>query len=402
METKPKSKNIVQNTTIKNDIEKKGGLLSFFHEMTYIERRILMLEQKDEQLLIDLTSARGVPGNEEEVREVFKAYAKDYADEIIFDGLGSVIAKHGQDENSPRIFISGHMDEVGFMVTKITEKGFIEFQTLGGWWSQVMLAQQVEIKTREGKLIHGVIGCKPPHVLSVEARNKPYDIKDMFIDVGGSSEEEVKSWGVRPGDMITPYIEYKRLNDSKFLLAKAWDNRVGTAVALRVLENLAKDGHPNQLFAGSDVMEEVGLRGARTSTYLANPEIAFALDTGTAGDTPGMTPKEADSVLGKGPQILIFDASMVPHKKLLNFVTDVAEELEIPFQYTVIAGGGTDAGQMHLTRQGIPSLAITVPVRYLHSHTSVIHEDDYLNTVKLVTEVVRRLDRTTVDQILSY
>ena len=402
METKPKSKNIVQNTTIKNDIEKKGGLLSFFHEMTYTERRILMLEQKDEQLLIDLTSARGVPGNEEEVREVFKAYAKDYADEIIFDGLGSVIAKHGQDENSPRIFISGHMDEVGFMVTKITEKGFIEFQTLGGWWSQVMLAQQVEIKTREGKLIHGVIGCKPPHVLSVEARNKPYDIKDMFIDVGGSSEEEVKSWGVRPGDMITPYIEYKRLNDSKFLLAKAWDNRVGTAVALRVLENLAKDGHPNQLFAGSDVMEEVGLRGARTSTYLANPEIAFALDTGTAGDTPGMTPKEADSVLGKGPQILIFDASMVPHKKLLNFVTDVAEELEIPFQYTVIAGGGTDAGQMHLTRQGIPSLAITVPVRYLHSHTSVIHEDDYLNTVKLVTEVVRRLDRATVDQILSY
>lgn len=402
METKPKSKNIVQNTTIKNDIEKKGGLLSFFHEMTYIERRILMLEQKDEQLLIDLTSARGVPGNEEEVREVFKTYAKDYADEIIFDGLGSVIAKHGQDENSPRIFISGHMDEVGFMVTKITEKGFIEFQTLGGWWSQVMLAQQVEIKTREGKLIHGVIGCKPPHVLSVEARNKPYDIKDMFIDVGGSSEEEVKSWGVRPGDMITPYIEYRRLNDSKFLLAKAWDNRVGTAVALRVLENLAKDGHPNQLFAGSDVMEEVGLRGARTSTYLANPEIAFALDTGTAGDTPGMTPKEADSVLGKGPQILIFDASMVPHKKLLNFVTDVAEELEIPFQYTVIAGGGTDAGQMHLTRQGIPSLAITVPVRYLHSHTSVIHEDDYLNTVKLVTEVVRRLDRTTVDQILSY
>lgn len=383
-------------------LEKKGGLLSFFHEKIYTERRILMLDQKDEQLLIDLTSARGVPGNEEEVREVFKAYAKDYSDEIIFDGLGSVIAKHGQDENSPRIFISGHMDEVGFMVTNITEKGFVEFQTLGGWWSQVMLAQQVEIKTREGKLIHGVIGCKPPHVLSVEARNKPYDIKDMFIDVGGSSEEEVKSWGVRPGDMITPYIEYKRLNDSKFLLAKAWDNRVGTAVALRVLENLVKDGHPNQLFAGSDVMEEVGLRGARTSTYLANPEIAFALDTGTAGDTPGMTSKEADSVLGKGPQILIFDASMIPHKKLLNFVTDVAEELEIPFQYTVIAGGGTDAGQMHLTRHGIPSLAITVPVRYLHSHTSVIHEDDYLNTVKLVTEVVRRLDRATVDQILSY
>lgn len=149
-------------------------------------------------------------------------------------------------------------------------------------------------------------------------------------------------------------------------------------------------------------MEEVGLRGARTSTHLVNPDIAIALDTGTAGDTPGMTPKEADSVLGKGPQVLIFDASMIPHKKLLNFVIGVAEEMEIPFQYTVIAGGGTDGGAMHQTRNGVPSIAITVPVRYLHSHTSVIHEDDYLNTVKLVTEVVRRLDDAAVKEILSY
>jgi putative aminopeptidase FrvX len=115
-----------------------------------------------------------------------------------------------------------------------------------------------------------------------------------------------------------------------------------------------------------------------------------------------MTPKEADSVLGKGPQVLIFDASMIPHKKLLNFVINVAEELEIPFQYTVITGGGTDAGQMHLTRDGVPSIAITVPVRYLHSHTSIIHEDDYLNTVKLVTEVVRRLDDKKVNELRSY
>ena len=201
---------------------------------------------------------------------------------------------------------------------------------------------------------------------------------------------------------MTPYIEYKRLNDSKYLLAKAWDNRIGTAVSLKVLENLAKEGHPNILFAGSNVQEEVGLRGARTSTHLVNPDIAFALDTGTAGDTPGMTPKEADSVLGEGPQILIFDASMIPHRKLRDFVIDVAEELDIPFQYTVITGGGTDAGMQHLTRNGVPSLAITVATRYLHSHTSIIHEDDYLNTVKLVTEVVKRLDADKVKELTSY
>lgn len=360
------------------------------------------MEKKEEELLIELTQARGVPGNEEEVREVFKNYASEFAEDIFFDGLGSVIAKHTGAGGGPKIFISGHMDEVGFMVTKITKKGFIEFQTLGGWWGQVMLSQQVEIKTRAGRMIHGVIGSKPPHVLSPEARKQPYDVKEMFIDIGATSEEEAKAWGIRPGDMITPYINYQRLNGGKFLLAKAWDNRIGTAVSLRVLENLAKEGHPNCLFAGSDVMEEVGLRGARTSTHLVNPDIAIALDTGTAGDTPGMTPKEADSELGKGPQVLIFDASMIPHKKLVNFVTDVAEELAIPFQYTVITGGGTDAGQMHVTRDGVPSIAITVPVRYLHSHTSIIHEDDYLNTVRLVTEVVRRLDEKTVKKIRCY
>ncbi|MDR0922292.1 MAG: M42 family metallopeptidase [Lactobacillales bacterium] len=361
-----------------------------------------MLEKNEENLLIQLTNAKSVPGNEEEVREIFKEYAKDYADELLFDGLGSVIAKHTGVENGPKVFFASHMDEVGFMVTTITDKGFIKFQTLGGWWGQVMLAQQVSIKTRDGKIIHGVIGSKPPHVLTAEARNKPYDVADMFIDVGGSSKEEVESWGVTPGDMITPYIDYQRLNGSKFLLAKAWDNRIGTAVTLRVLENLAKEGHPNILFAGANVQEEVGLRGAQTSTHLVNPDIAFALDTGTAGDTPGMTPKEADSVLGKGPQIFIYDASMIPQRKLRDFVIDIAEEQNIPYQLTVITGGGTDAGRMHLSQNGVPSLALAVPVRYLHSHTSVIHEDDYLNMVKLVTEVVRRLDKEAVDEIRNY
>lgn len=361
-----------------------------------------ILEKNEEQLLIDLTNAKGVPGNEGEVREVFKQYAEPFADKIMYDGLGSVIAKRVGDKEGPKIYFSGHLDEVGFMVTQITEKGFIKFQTLGGWWGQVMLAQQVQIKTGKGDLYHGVIGSKPPHVLTAEARKQPYDVAEMFIDIGASSDKQVAEWGIKPGDMITPYIEYRRMNDTKFMLAKAWDNRIGTAVSLRVLENLATEGHPNILFAGSDVQEEVGLRGAQTSTHLVDPDIAFALDTGTAGDTPGMTPKEADSELGKGPQILIFDASMIPHKKLRDFVIQVAEENNIPFQYTVITGGGTDAGRMHLTRNGVPSLAITVPVRYLHSHTSMIHEDDYLNTVKLVTEVVKRLDKEMVEKLRSY
>ncbi|MGK0551321.1 M42 family metallopeptidase [Enterococcus faecalis] len=356
----------------------------------------------EDQMLIDLTNAKGIAGNEEEVREVFKKYAVPYADKFLYDGLGSVIAEHVGVPQGPRIYISGHLDEVGFMVTKITEKGFIEFQPVGGWWGQVMLAQQVTVKTSKGLVYHGVIGSKPPHVLTPEVRNKPYDLADMFIDIGAASACQVAEWGIKPGDMITPYIEYRRMNGTKFLLAKAWDNRIGTAVSLKVLENLAKEGHPNVLFAGSDVQEEVGLRGAQTSTHLVDPDLALALDTGTAGDTPKMTTKEADSVLGAGPQILIYDASMIPHKKLRDFVIGIAEEQNISFQYTVITGGGTDAGRMHVSKDGVPSLAITVPVRYLHSHTSIIHEDDYVNTVKLVTEVVKRLDRQTVVQLTSY
>lgn len=360
------------------------------------------MDKKEELMLQELTSARGVPGNEEEVRDLFVKYATPHADKMLFDGLGGVMARRNGDKEGPRVMIMGHMDEVGFMVTQITEKGFLKFQTLGGWWNQVMLAQQVQIKTGKGEIIHGVIGCKPPHVLSAEARKTPYDIADMFIDIGATSADEVKEWGILPGDMVTPYTEYRRLNGSKYLLAKAWDNRIGTAVSLKVLETLANEGHPNILFAGSNVQEEVGLRGSRTSTHLANPEIAIALDTGTAGDTPGMTAKESMSELGKGPQILIFDASMIPHRKLRDFVIDVADELNIPYQLEVVAGGGTDAGTAHITRDGIPSLAITVSTRYLHSHTSVIHEDDYLNTVKLVTEVVRRLDKETVEKIRLY
>lgn len=357
------------------------------------------MDKKELQLLKDLTDAKGVPGNEGQVRDVFVKYAEKNADKVFYDGLGSVIAKQVGDKEGPKVLFAGHLDEVGFMVTGITEEGFLKFQTLGGWWSQVMLAQQVEITTGKNKVIHGVIGCKPPHVLTVEVRNKAYDIQDMFIDIGATSKDEAMEWGVKPGDMVTPYIEFKRLNDSKFLLAKAWDNRIGLAVTLRVLENLKASGHPNIAFGAGDVQEEVGLRGAKTATYLVDPDIAFALDTGTAGDTPGMTAKEADSKLGQGPQIIIYDASMVAHKELRDFVVSVAEELDIPFQYTVIARGGTDAGSQHVTRNGMPALAITVATRYLHSHTSVIHEDDYLNTVKLVTEVVKRLDRKTVEKI---
>lgn len=188
-------------------------------------------------MLKELTDANAVPGNEREAREVMFRYLQPHADNINYDNLGSIIGVLNGNEDDPKIMITGHLDEVGFMVKKITDNGFIKFQTLGGWFSQVMLSQQVTITNSKGEKYHGIIGSKPPYLLPLEARKKSVEIKDMFIDLGVASKEEVDNLGIRPGDMITPYIEFRSLANDKYLLAKAWDNRIGCAIVIDVLED---------------------------------------------------------------------------------------------------------------------------------------------------------------------
>ncbi|WP_445478057.1 M42 family metallopeptidase [Lysinibacillus irui] len=351
------------------------------------------------QMFKDLTDANGIAGNERAPREVMKKYIAPYADTVETDNLGSVIAKKVGDENGPKIVVAGHLDEVGFMVTQIDDKGFIKFQTVGGWWSQVMLAQRVTITTRKGDEVIGVIGSKPPHILPADVRNKVVDIKDMFIDVGAASKDEVLEWGVRPGDMVTPYFEFNVMKNDKYLLAKAWDNRIGCAIAIDVMKALQNEKHPNILYSVGNVQEEVGLRGAKTATHKIQPDIGFAVDVGVAGDTPGVTAKESTSKMGAGPQIVVYDASMVSHRGLREFVLDVADEHNIPYQFEAMAGGGTDAGSIHVTANGVPALSIGIATRYIHSHAGILHRDDYDNAVKLMVEVIKKLDRDAVNKI---
>ncbi|GGC93400.1 peptidase M28 [Thalassobacillus devorans] len=349
-------------------------------------------------MLKDLTDAKSIPGHEKEARDVMKKYITPFADEVYTDNLGSLIAKKSGDTNGPKVMVAGHLDEVGFMVTRIDENGFVYFQTVGGWWSQVMLAQRVTIVTRE-ETVTGVIGSKPPHILPPEARKKPVEIKDMFIDIGASSKEEAKEFGVRPGDSVVPYFEFTQMKNEKMLLAKAWDNRIGCAIAIEVLKQLKNEKHPNTVYGVGTVQEEVGLRGARTSAHAINPDIAFGVDVGIAGDTPGVSDKDASSKMGEGPQIILYDASMVSHKGLRDLVTDTADEKEIPYQFDAIAGGGTDSGAIHLTANGVPALSITIATRYIHSHAAMLHRDDFENAVKLIVEVIKKLDADTVKEI---
>lgn len=349
-------------------------------------------------MLKDLTDARAISGNEKEAREVMEKYITPVADEVETDHLGSLVAKKIGDAEGPKIMVAGHLDEVGFMVTRIDENGFIYFQTIGGWWSQVMLAQRVTITTKEGD-ITGVIGSKPPHILSPEARKKPVDIKDMFIDVGASSKEEAEQFGVQPGDSIVPYFEFTPLKNEKMLLAKAWDNRIGCAIAIEVLKQLQNEAHPNTVYGVGTVQEEVGLRGAKTSAHFIQPDLAFGVDVGIAGDTPGISDKEADSKLGEGPQVILYDASMISHKGVRDLVVETAKERDIPFQYSTMAGGGTDSGSIHLTADGVPALSITVATRYIHSHAAILHRDDFENAVKLIVEVIKQVDQSAMETI---
>jgi len=349
-------------------------------------------------MLKDLTDANGIPGNEKEVRDVMEKYIKDYADEVYTDHLGSLIARKSGNANGPKVMVAGHLDEVGFMVTRIDDKGFLFFQTVGGWWNQVMLAQRVTVMTKAGN-ITGVIGSKPPHILTPEARKKPVDIKDMFIDIGASSKEEAEQFGVRPGDSVVPYFEFTQMNNEKMLLAKAWDNRIGCAIAIDVLKQLQDVDHPNTVYGVGTIQEEVGLRGAKTSANFIEPDIGFGVDVGIAGDTPGITDKEADSKLGEGPQIILYDASMISHKGVRELVISTAEENNIPFQYSSMPGGGTDSGSIHLTGEGVPSLSITVPTRYIHTNAAILHRNDFENAVKLIVEVIKKLDNDMVEKI---
>ncbi|NTU85832.1 MAG: M42 family metallopeptidase [Chloroflexales bacterium] len=351
------------------------------------------------QMLKELAEAPGVSGQEEAVRRVMRRHLEPLG-EILTDNLGSVIARKEGPAGGPKLMIAGHLDEIGFMVTRVTDEGYLKFQTLGGWWEQVMLAHRVEVYTRQGPVI-GVIGSKPPHILDSNERNKVVDRKTMFIDIGAASKAEAEGWGVRPGDPVVPVGPFAQMRNPDLLMSKAWDNRFGCALAIETLRRLRGQQHPNTVYAVGTVQEEVGLRGAMTTTNVIQPDIGIALDTGIAGDMPGVGVDEAAGKLGGGPVILLYDGSMIAHTGLRNLVIDVAEAEGLPLQFDKMPGGGTDGGRMHLFGAGVPTVVLGVAVRYIHTHTAIMHRRDFDQAAQLLVALVSRLDAETVARLKS-
>ncbi len=355
---------------------------------------------RTEKLLKELVEAFGPPGFEDEVREIVKREFQR-ADEVLTDRLGSVIAvKRGSSER-PRILFAGHMDEVGLIVKGFTKEGFVKVEALGGWTTDQLIGQRVRVRTQKGDF-YGVIGTLPPHLRrSEEERRKLPELKELFVDFGVDKDFDVrKELGIRIGDPIVPVGDFLITGNPEVYMAKAFDDREGVARLVRILDEIENQSHPNTVYLAAVVQEEVGLRGAGTSAWVVEPDVAIALDVSLAEDVPGLE-SYTDARFGGGVTIVVTDRTMVAHRRFRDFLVSVAEEENIPYHLATVMGG-YDTGRIHLLREGVPSAVLGVPSRYIHGFNSMIHRDDFDAAVKLAVALIQRLDEKTLQDFLAY
>lgn len=349
-----------------------------------------------EVLMQEFTEAVGVPGYEKDIFELMHRHLEPFAD-IERDRLGSLIARLEKGRETPRVMLSAHMDEVGFMVSHFSGT-FIKFNPLGGWWAPRVLGLPVRIRTRRGD-VPGVIASRSPFHMDERERKEHPKIKDLYIDVGITGKAKPESLGIRPGDPVVPFFPFTVLKGGKSYMAKAWDDRIGCVMIVEVLRKLARAKLPNAVYGVGTVQEEVGIRGAVTSGRRIDPDVCLALEVNVAQDIPG-SPDGSPEKLGAGVSICVYDATLIPNTKLRDLVAGVAESKKIPYHFSAIPFGGTDGGKVHLNRYGVPTLVIAVPTRYIHSAAGILHRKDFDNAVRLVAEVVKRLDGATVQGLI--
>ncbi|MEN3014577.1 MAG: M42 family metallopeptidase [bacterium] len=346
----------------------------------------------NKEFLFKLLQSFGPSGYESEASIVWKEYTSKFADEVFTDFHGNSFAQINKDSQI-RVLLSGHIDEIGFMVSQITEEGFIKFVPIGGWDSQIPQGQRVWIKsTKTGQKIPGGIAKKPIHLLKEETeRNKVLKIEDMWIDIGAKSKQEVEEI-ISIGDpIVLAYEPIEIMNQN--IMSRAIDNRVGAFVVAEVLRMLKEMGVKCNVYSVATVQEEIGLRGAYTSAYRVNPHIGIAVDVTFVSDDPGTKDSAkiiGDIKVGKGPVI-----SRGPNinPKLFQIHEEVAKKYEIPYQIQPAPRGtGTDANIIQLTREGPATSLISIPTRYLHTPVEICNLQDLDNTVKIIAYTIKHIE----------
>lgn len=351
------------------------------------------------QLLQTLADAPGPPGFEEPVRKIMVERMKPFADKISYDGLGSVIAVQGS--SGPRVMVDAHMDELGGMIRRITPNGFLTMQMLGGWLDQALVDQRWIIIGSKGP-VRAVTGIRDIHLAPQEERNRVYPRDSLFLDVGAKTETEVRALGVEPGDPVVPDAPFFVMNGTNNYTGKGWDDRVGCAVIIETMRRLASAPHPNQIFYAATVQEELGVRGAHTSSELIKPELGIAIEGGVVKDAPGTHPEESQVILGNGPGLFLYDSSALPNRKLVAFVKQIAADKSIPLQFDLVQGYGDDSSEIQKSNGGVPTVNLVVPARYTHAHNGVINRRDFDQMVELMVAVLQKLDANAVARIRDF
>ncbi len=321
------------------------------------------------QLVKRLTQTYGPSGHEQHVRELIREEIRNLTDEVRVDALGNLIARRKGSGAAPRkkVMLAAHMDEIGVIATHVDEKGFLRFAPLGGVYPLTLFGHRVIF----GNGTIGVIGREKKDIKNGEVK-----MDQLFIDVGA---RDTASSPVQVGDAACFWRDYADMGER--MISKAMDDRIGCAVLIDILRQLGKS--PHDLHFVFTVQEEVGLRGATTSTYGVQPDIAIAVDVTDTGDTPESNTMAV--ALGKGPAIKVKDTGMLAHPALKNLLVQTASEAKIPFQLEVLTAGSTDAAAMQLSREGVPAGVISIATRYVHTPSEMVDYEDVQNAVKLLT-----------------
>jgi putative aminopeptidase FrvX len=347
-------------------------------------------------LMKQFTEAPGPPGAEGPVRKLVVESMKPYADKIMYDGLGSVIAQQGT--SGPKIMVDAHMDELGGMVRHIRSDGYISVQMLGYWLQQALADQRWMVIGSKGPVL-AVTELLDAHVAGGRATTPT----EYFLDVGARNAADVTALGISPGDPMVPVSDFAILPNQRYL-AKAWDDRVGCIAMVEALRRLHGQPHENQIFYTATIQEEgsIEMRGAATSAHIINPDIGIALEVGITNDTPGNKPEAALETLGGGPGIMMYSFSEYPNRNLVHFVEQVAAESHISLQLDFVEGFGDDAGAIKLNGSGVPVTTLLVPTRSTHTHNGIIDRADFDRTVDLLVLLLQRLDAPTVARIKNF
>jgi putative aminopeptidase FrvX len=342
-------------------------------------------------LLKELSEARGVSGNEGAVRRLIQDALADHVDEQRVDALGNLICvKKGTGDGSvwPRkVMVAAHMDEVGFIIGGFNSDGTLRFAQVGGLDDRILLSKAVLVGD---KAVPGVIGYRPIHLISRAERSKVADMSRAAIDIGATTQAEAEKL-VNLGDYVSFQTSYEALSEAglRTVKGKAFDDRAGCAVLLELLQAR----YAFDLYGVFTAQEEVGLRGARVAAYALDPDVAFALEGTICADLPSDRDVSPVTEVGKGPAITLMDRSFIADRRLVRLLTEAAEAEGIPYQFKRATAGGTDAGAIHLAREGVPSATVAVPCRYIHAPVSLLSLEDLDHTLALLKAALSRLER---------